>query len=135
MSGDRPCTYSGCSAPAFVFCAHAARCGDHMYGDMCGPECCAELAVAYVRFLRDVCGPAMRLGEQLVLIRIPVLEMFTHIYDYCTPVYREMYEEAGSPLGDGDAAMWRWHEERLQGSAEPRYTGLRLVNASEGLIQ
>jgi hypothetical protein len=83
---------------------------------MCDETCCNELAAAFVRFMRDVCAPAVHLSEQLVLIRILVLEDFARIYNHCYPAYRERYEDEGAPLGPDDADMWRWHEERFSGA-------------------
>jgi hypothetical protein len=113
MDSKPQCTYPGCELLRFASCPHTARCGDHLFGDMCDEACCKELALTFVKFLRDVCAPAARLGEQLVLIRLPMLDDFAGVYDRCAPAYRDAYEEAGAPFGPDDDAMWRWHEERF----------------------
>lgn len=132
MSAEPLCDYPGCDVRSFASCAHGARCGEHLNG-MCYEGCSRELALIYMKFLRDVCDPAACLAKQLVLTKVPMLESFADIFEVFLPAYRRAYTEAGAPLGPGDEAMWRYHEEHLQERVAPRYNGLRLVTAGEEL--
>lgn len=137
MMNEKPCTYPGCDFLAFVACAHAALCEEHAFGDMCSKECCDELGAFFVRFLRDVCAPAMRLGGSLALIRVPLLEMYAEFYEHFYPAYRERYDEEGAPFGPSDASMWRWHEERFSPAVEivePSAPVLRLAGRGGQLV-
>jgi hypothetical protein len=76
-------------------------------------DCCDEIALAFVRCMRDVCAPAARLCEQLEPVQLFPVSGFTRVYRHLYPAYRAMYDDEGAPLGPDDDDMWRWHEERF----------------------
>ena len=114
MTEGYPCTYPGCELTGLVGCLHEARCEVHMRGRLCEiEECNAEIAVAFVRYLRDVCGRAVKLREQLAPSWLLPLECFESLYNHFYSAYRDAYDDEGAPLGPDDEDMWRWHEERF----------------------
>ncbi len=111
---EQRCSYPGCEHSWFVTCLHEARCVDHMIGPVCVHDNCnAEIALSFIRCMREMGTAAVRLCEQLEPVRLMPVSGFTRVYYHFYPAYREMYEEAGDPLGSDDDHMWQWHEERL----------------------
>lgn len=112
------CEYPGCAEGWLLACAHRRWCWQHAAGHMGDEEGCrSDMGTAFMRLLRLVIWPGVKLREAILPARLQILDSMGRSHEHFYYEFKAAYEDAGAPLGDGEDAPLRWLEAQFESAA------------------